>query len=295
MSKASMRRMAGRHCLVAVCAMCLQLVCASGQAISQNTAPSLLISGNGSQPTSFASLADSPTEGASLQVSRDTSGTGNQQGAALDLYAGAHGESFRVWVDSPDFTGGKFPALTIDNGAGVRLFTYEVISGHPNRNWTSNPFGIIPNAPTTDPAMLEVWSDVNAPAFVVAPNLGTTPGQGDFQDEAFMDGTGYERLAIDGAGTLQWSGPVANTYGDSIWDTTLARTAPGLLKTQGLQLTGILQNASFSFNNLPEAASLANGSQVYCANCLLTTTVGACTVGGSGAMAFVIGSSWICN
>jgi hypothetical protein len=290
-------RLSGNKCLrlpLRTCALVVALLGGGTRALAQNIEPRLLISGNGSQSTSFATLADAPTMGAALQVSRDTSGTGNQQGAALDLYAGGHGQALRVWVDSSSFKGGKAPGLTIDNGAGLRLFTYEVISGHPNL-WTSNPFGIVPIEPTTDPSMLAIWADVDAPALVVAPNSGTSPGAGNFQDAAFLDGRGYERLAIDGAGTLQWSGQVANSYGGSVWDTKLARTAPGMLRTQGLQVTAMLQNAAYTFGNLPNAGSLANGTQVYCADCLLTSTNGSCSGGGSGAMAFVIGHSWMCN
>src|SRR5579883_2964156 len=159
------------------------------EALGQSTFSSLLLTGDGSQTDSFAAAANSPTMGATLQISRNTSGSGNEQGAALDLYAGAQGQTLRIWVNSPGFTGAKAPALTVDNGAGVRLFTYEVISGHPNR-WTTNPFAIYPVEPTTDPSMLAIWADVDAPGLVVAPNSGTSAGAGNFQDAAFMDGRG---------------------------------------------------------------------------------------------------------
>ena len=110
-----------------------------------------------------------------------------------------------------------------------------------------------------------------------------------------MDGRGYERLAIDGAGTLQWSGQVANTYSASKWDTTLTRLGPGLLTTQGLAVTAILQNAPYSFGSLPNPVALSNGAQVYCSDCMFGSANGPCSGGGAGAMAFVIGHSWICN
>jgi hypothetical protein len=146
-----------------------------------------------------------------------------------------------------------------------------------------------------DPYMLAVWADVNAPALVVAPNSGNTRGQPNFQDAVFLDGTTNERLAIDGAGTLQWSASLANTFLGSAWDTTLARVAAGLLETQGLHLTAILENASQTFAGLPAPASLPNGAQLYCSDCAFNATNAPCVSGGTGAMAFLINGAWICN
>jgi hypothetical protein len=215
----------------------------------------------------------------------------------VDIYGGSGRETLRVWADNPNFIGGKWPALQIDAAGGLDTVAPIIVSGHPSTPITppESPFAFAVAPPTTDPAMLQVWADVAAPAIVVGPDNGTTQGQGNFQNIAFMDGSLNERMAIDGAGTLQWSASIANTFAASAWDTTLARTGPGLLQTQSLRLTGMFQNAVSTFSALPAATAVPNGTQVYCSDCVFGASTAKCASGGKGAMAFLLAGVWSCD
>jgi hypothetical protein len=259
------------------------------------SAPNLIITGNGSQSSDFGALLGQPIQGAALTAIRNTTGTGNQQGAALDVYSGAHGQALNVWIDDPSYNGGMVRGITIDNGGQFRSRLSMIISGTVTSQ-VGSPWDVAILPPSTDPFMLSLWADIEAAPLQVACNpYGRNQGQGNFQDAVFLDGTQKQRLAIDGAGTLQWSNAVSNTFAGSVWDTTLMRVAAGLLQTQGLQLTVMLQNAPQVFAQLPAATSVPNGTQLYCSDCVFSTSNAPCTGGGTGAMAFVISGAWICN
>jgi hypothetical protein len=250
------------------------------------------ITGDGSRTMDFGTFVGAPSMGASLTAVRNTSGSGNERGAALDLYAGSGGHNLRVWVDNPQYTGGVAPAIQINDGGGLYMSSWELISGHLLRS-PPNPFGVFPKAPVTDPFMLGVWADVNAPSVVIAPNSGTTAGQPNFQNIVFLDGSTNERLAIDGAGTLQWSASITNNFAGSNWDTTLSRASAGMLATQSLRLSVMLQNGSTTFAALPP--TVPNGAQMFCSDCVFGATNAPCGSGGSGAMAFMVSGAWIGN
>jgi hypothetical protein len=231
---------------------------------------------------------------ASAQISMNTSNTGNNRGAALDLYTGSSGIPLRIWADDSNYTGGKELSTII--GAGIVTRNSLVVSGNVSR-YSGNPFNATILTPTPDPAMIEVWSDVNAPALVVSPGPGAffgSAGNPGYQAAVFMDGRN-ERLAIDAAGTMQWSPSVSNTFIGSHWDTTFGRVAPGVVATQAMQLSALLVNAPYAFVQLPAPTSVPSGSQVFCRDCILTAANGQCSAGGGGAMAFAIAGNWICN
>jgi hypothetical protein len=160
-----------------------------------------------------------------------SSGSGNNSGAALDLYGSVSGSpvyasTLVLWGDSAGYTGGKARNWYWDVGGNAYARTALVVSGHVSS--PTNPYGTI-NQPSGDPYMIAVWSDINAPALITSPNTGSTAGQSAFQAFAVLDSasTPKERFAIDGAGLHQWSAAVANTYAGSTWDTSVGRVSAG--------------------------------------------------------------------
>jgi hypothetical protein len=146
---------------------------AKAQICGSSVVPNILVTGNGTQTTSFAAAAGFPTMSASAQISMNTGNTGNNRGAALDLYTGSSGIPLRIWADDSNYTGGKEISTII--GAGIVTRDSLVVSGNVSR-YSGNPFNATILTPTPDPAMIEVWSDVNAPALVVSPNPGSFSG-----------------------------------------------------------------------------------------------------------------------
>jgi hypothetical protein len=205
-----------------------------------------LFSGNGSQTTDIATPMWGVNQNATVQISRNFSGDGGGQGAALDLYApgaigGANGGGYiqRWWVDGA-VDGGKLVAIEIDYGGHMHMLTSFTASGIVKDHNSTGSAGL-PLNPYLDGYNIGAWNDTaNGSAMVAAANGYAAEGDPSSQVFIAMDGHVVDagigeynpnvRLAIDGnSGALRWSNSIANRYRDATWDAKFGRVAANIL------------------------------------------------------------------
>lgn len=171
---------------------------------------------------------------ASLHVER--AGT---QSSALDIF-GSSGDAIRFWAtDNSTRMRGRFK-----NTGEYLTNGWFVISGSYGGT-LANPNILLP---TADNSMVEIWSNVAGSAVTLRPHsTGTNASL------ATMDKDGKYRFSISPGGTLNFAGPNSNTFGSAGFDTSLYRTGPGAISTNG-------SFSAASFNDTDVTLTMVNNS-----------------------------------
>lgn len=82
-----------------------------------------------------------------------------------------------------------------------------------------------------------------------------------------------------------------STNGGSATNVTLQASSTGVLTETGSAFGGF----NFSTVSYSVLGTQNNGTMVYCSNCTENTSIGACSSGGSGAIAFKVNGTWYCT
>jgi len=184
--------------------------------ISGPSATNLIISGGS------AGGAITLSQGTSGGIALNPAGSGTTtvynatgRGAAftIDCTASTSGDAFRVMRNSPP-SGWEIGTKFGSNGE-ILTNAWVTISG------TGNAF----TAPTTEPSMLGVWSDINGPTAVLRVTTG------DYANERLLDGmdvNGKLRFSLRKDGSLAWGSSTNTTLAGH--DATLSRSAVGTLR-----------------------------------------------------------------
>lgn len=167
---------------------------------------------------------------AALHVER----AGNQP-SAIDLYGNGGGNDIRFRV--PDGAGGQ-QLMSYFNDSGAWFGRGRVvISG----SYSGTPAGSTIQAPTADPIMLGIWSDIYGSAMIVRPNqYDAAPPVNSCV--ATMDGAGKYRFSIHPDGSLNFAAANSNVIGSAGFDAKLYRSGAGRLSATGSFSAGAIKD-----------------------------------------------------
>lgn len=175
------------------------------------------------------------TNTAALHVEKSGS-----QPSAVEIYPNYGGRDLRFVA--PDGAGGQ-QVMSYFNDSGVfhnRVKT--VVSGTAS----GTPLGSTISAPTADPMMLGIWSDILGSAMVIRPNQYDPAPPATNASLATMDGTGKYRFSIQPDGVLRFAAANSSTFNSAGFDTTLSRSGANQLLASG----------SFSAASIKDTASI---------------------------------------
>jgi len=155
-----------------------------------------------------------------LTVTKGVNGT-----SALDLYSDNSGPfQFAMRLFTPETPPQYQPRLYINSAGGFYTNAWMVISGNMGNPQVEGSNYI--HAPSNEPSMLSLWSDILGPALQVRGSGGKGSGSYLFSG---LDFRGWTTFSIEEDGQLRWG---MNPTRAGL-DTTLYRASAGVLKTDG--------------------------------------------------------------